>query len=410
MNSAIMPPENYAADACVECGACLAACPYMNMSAGRARREMRRLRRGEHSMVLDRCAGCATCDAACPHGCRPYALIRKRWHERYERRALPLRARFLLPHSAPNFRSSIPLEPAERAFVQSLRRTPDKPRALFAGCNALLLSYQLRSGLWNGLQVFGALDFCCGEMYYRMGLFGHARQCALRLQALFENSPVREMVFLCSACYNMLANVYPREFGVELPFEKTFATKFLRERHDRGDLAFSNPIKEPVAVHDSCHAKLMGGALWDETRDLLERAGAQVVEPEHTRSDSLCCGVAAGCCRFSPVDLAVTAARRLAEFDRTPARRAAAYCNGCFLTLESVRCALPSRTPVEPMWDLLMRAAGEPVPRALRARRAAHMLAGVLTRALPYMLNPAARFRPQPIAPLPRAEFMSGER
>lgn len=402
MDAGIIPPEAYAADHCEECGACLAACPYISMSPGRARREMRRLRRGEHSMVLDRCAGCATCDAACPHGCRPYSLIRKRWNERYQRRALPLRARFLLPHSAPNFRSAIPLEPAERAYVQSVRRVPSAPRALYAGCNALLLSYQLQSKLWNGLQVFGALDFCCGEMYYRMGLFGHARQCALRLQALFANSPVQEMVFLCSACYNMLANVYPREFGVDLPFEKTFATGYLRERLDAGELRFGNPLEERVTVHDSCHAKLMGGGLWGETRDILERAGARIVEAEHTRRDSLCCGVAAGCCRFSPVDLAVSAVRRLAEFDRARAHRAAAYCNGCFLTLESVRCAVPARTPVEPMWDLLMRAAGEPVPRALRARRAAQMLAGVITRALPDMLLPAKRYRPEPIQALHR--------
>jgi Fe-S oxidoreductase len=390
----------YNVEDCIACGECLAACPYMRLSAGRARREMQRLRRGAHSMVLEQCAGCATCNAACVLDCRPYSLIRQRWNQRFQLRALPLRARFLLPHSKPNFRSAMALSPQEQHYTATLRRAPSAPRALFAGCNALLLPYQLQSRLWRGLEVFGSLDFCCGEMYYRMGLYEYARQSALRLQALFAHTPVQDMVFLCSACYNMLANVYPREFGVELPFKKTFATEFLREKLNSGALRFDKPLNQGITIHDSCHAKLMGGALWDETRDMLIRAGAEVVEPEHTRENSLCCGVAAGCSRFSPVDLAATGARRLLEFDRTGPARAAAYCNGCYLTLESVRHAVPARTPVEPLWDLLMQASGEPVPHALRRTRTRQMLTGVLSRAMPDVLRPAKRFRPDPIEPL----------
>ena len=384
----------YDMERCLECGACLAACPYIRLSRGRARREMQRLRRGEPSIVLTRCAGCGTCDAACTHGRRPYSLIRQRWHERYNRRGLPLRARFLLPHSTPNFRSTLALSPGETAYVRSLRKVPAGPRVLYSGCNALLLPYQLQSGLWNGLEVMGALDFCCGEMYYRMGLFDHARQCALRLKDLFQDSPVREMVFLCSACYNMLANVYPRELGVELDFEKTFATEFLNKRLQAGTLKFTRPLRRTVTVHDSCHAKLMGGALWDETRDLLKSAGAGIIESRHTRESSLCCGVAAGCSRFSPVDLAAAGIRRLLEFDRTGAQTATAYCNGCFLTLESVRRALPTRTPVAPYWDLLMQAAGEPVPKHVPLRRTRQMLAGVLLRAMPDTLRVFERHCP----------------
>ena len=390
----IRPLAGYDFQGCAECGACLAACPYAQLSRGRARREMRRLRRGEPSVLLARCAGCATCDAVCPRGCRPYSLIRERWHERFEREALPLRARFLLPHSEPNFRSDITLTPAENTYVRGLRKAPGQPRVLYTGCNALLLSYQLQSSLWQGLEVFGALDFCCGEMYYRMGLFDQARQCALRLQTLLRNSPVREMVFLCSACYNMLANVYPNELGVELDFEKTFATEFLKDRLDSGDLEFTDPINRRVTVHDSCHAKLMGGALWDQTRELLIRAGADIVESGHTRETSLCCGVAAGCSRFSPVDLITAGIRRLLEFDRTGAHCAAAYCNGCFLTLETMRRAIPTRTPVESMWDILMRAAGESVPRQVCRSRTGQMLLGVMTRAMPDCLRVLKRYCP----------------
>lgn len=382
---------------CNECGACLAACPYIKMDRERAAREMRRLRAGRYSMVLDRCAGCAACEALCPHGCRPYALIRYRWYERYKRDKLPERARFLLPHSAPNFRSSVRLSSQDEKFIATLRRAPDGKRALFTGCNALLLPHQLRSRAVASLDVFGAFDFCCGEMYYRMGLLDHARQCALRIKELLKNSPVREMLFLCSACMNMFKNIYPNEYGVRFDFDMEFMSDELLRKLDKGEIEVKRPLRGPVAVHDSCHAKLMGGGLWESTRSLVRALGADTVECTHTREKSLCCGVAAGCCAFSPIDLGVAAARRLLEFDATGARVAAAYCNGCFLTLDTVRVAFPTRTPVVPLWDLAQTAIGDPPPAGAGRRITRQMLLGVLTNALPAALIPGRSFRPESI-------------
>ena len=392
--------DAYDMHACRECGACLAACPYVNMSAGRARREMRRLRRGAHSILLERCVGCATCDAVCPTGNRPYSLIRMRWFERFQQRGLPRRARFLMPHSTPNFRTVIRLDPGERAYVNSIARPAKGPRVLYAGCNALLLPQQLRSGLFSGLEVMGAFEYCCGEMYYRMGMFDHARQCALRLQKLFRDMAVREMYFVCSACYNMLANVYPREFGVHLDFEKHFADDWVRARLRDSDVKIRRPLDRKITLHDSCHAKLMGGTLWESTRELARDIGGEVVECEHTRETSLCCGVAAGCSRQSPLDIVAAAARRLWEFDRSGAAVASPYCNGCFLTLEAVRQALRTRVPVRPLWDLASQAVGEALPQHPLRDRPNQMLQGILMRFPLIMLSATGRYRPGPIQPL----------
>lgn len=385
---------------CLECGECLARCPYVRMTPGRARREMRALRRGGYSVLLERCAGCATCEAVCHGDCKPYSLIRQRWHERYMREGLPERARFMLPHSEPNFRTAVKLSPAEQAAVDNLKAIPSGPRALYSGCNALLLPSQLESRMFAGLDVFGAFEYCCGEMYYRMGLFEHARQCGLRLQKLLEGSNIEEIVFVCSACWNMFSNIYPNELGVELKFKKTFAADWLLEKIRGRELEVKRPLRMKVAVHDSCHAKLTGGGIWESTRALLEAVGAEPVECRHTREESLCCGVAAACSSFSPLDLAGAAARRLIEFDLSGANTAAAYCNGCFLTLASMRHIVPTRTPVAPLWELVQRAIGERTDPAASRKRSAQVLLGVIANAAPGLLQPLKRFRPDPIDPL----------
>lgn len=391
----------YKADDCSLCGKCLEACPYIGMDNASAKREMRRMRRGEPSAVLEKCAGCATCDMRCPTSCRPYALIRARWYERYLRKGVPDSASFMMPLGHPNFRSAVKLEKHEQRYVETLGRAPAGKTVLYAGCNALLLPEQLQSPMFNDLTVFGALEYCCGEMYYRAGLFDQAEQAARRLQSLLSKTKIDRMVFVCSACYNMISNVYPREFGVNFNFDKEFVTAYLLKKFESGELKTVKPYLKKTVVHDPCHAKLIGPRIHDGARALLEAAGATVVEPEHTRDESLCCGVAAGCPRYSPFDIFSATAKRLAEFDRSGADVAATYCNGCMLSLMSVRNITPSRAPLSPLLEIINSATGSPLDPRTKHKRSRQLLSSIILKAVPSMLNPFKRSRLPDIGPLP---------
>lgn len=381
----------YDSDKCDSCGECLTRCPYVPLSSRRARREMRRMRDGRSSVMHEKCAGCMTCSAVCAGGNDPYALIRMGWNERHDRKGLPARAEFLLPTAHPNFRDGLRVTARESAILAKAREIPAAKTVLYTGCNTLAFPLLLESSVMKGLVPFGSLDYCCGEMYYRMGLMDAARETARRLEKTFSGLRADRMVFSCVACMNMISNVYPREFGIDFPFEKTFISDWTLEALERGDIEVVEPLKGRVVVQDPCHAKVMTPKLHDSPRKLLAALGLEVAEMKHARDESLCCGIAAACARYSAADVAGAALRRLAEATFSGADFTATYCFGCQLSLDMARVCAPFAPRNLPLLHFARKALGEKPDAAIYEKRARAMLGSVLAATAPKMLS-ADRF------------------
>ncbi len=372
---------------CLRCGECLAACPYIKLNPQEAREQMNNLRDGKPNTILTHCVGCITCTAMCKHECNPYSLIRQRLYERYQREGIPVAARYLLPNARPNFRTAVKHPPEETAFIDSLATLPDHPGdVIYTGCNALAFPNLLRSGLFDGTPMFGSIDYCCGEMYHRMGLRDSAAQNGATLAATFAQVAPRRVIFLCAACMNVITNVMPREYDIPFPYEKIYYLDWIFERVDRGELSFSQPYGKTVTIHDTCHAKEVP-EFFDQPRRFLAAAGAGITEMRHHCADALCCGVAAGCASYSPRDILSAGFRRLAESAATKADATVAICNGCSLVLTMFKMFYPWAPPVVPMLHIAVHATGfDPGPPAYN-RPSAQMLAGVTKHAIPALAS-----------------------
>lgn len=390
------PLARFNADDCELCGECLSQCPYVNLSKKQAAREIFRLTNDRHSVMLEKCAGCMTCSTVCPNGCDPYALIRARWYERYREKGLPASAAYMMPHIFPNFRSTVKLSKSEKKLLEKIAAPPDSDTVLYTGCNSLMYPAIYESSIFNGLPPFGSLEYCCGEMYYRMGLLDSARESALRLKEIFGRLKIKKMVFICAACMDMIAYVFPREFGIDFDFEKQFLPEWILDKIDEGKIEMKIPLRKKVVVHDSCHAKIMGPEIHEAPRKLLERLGADVQELPHTKDTSLCCGIAAGCSRFSLADMARASLLRLREFRESGADATVTYCNGCQISLGMVKLFTPFVPPMIPLVQLVQQAAGEKPPLGLPVSRSRQVLAGLFRHAGPKTLSPG-RFFMKPI-------------
>jgi Fe-S oxidoreductase len=390
------PAKVYDFEKCEACGTCLSKCHYLKYSPERAKEEIRRLREGEPSAVLNKCIGCWSCDLYCPNDCRPYSLIRSRWQARYEKYGLPEKARYLMPHEFPNFRSVVRYTPEETAFIEKIKNPPDSDTVLYTGCNTLVIADALRSKIFDGLPAFGSLDYCCGEMYYRMGVFDTARQAAEKLKKVFSGLKGRKVVFVCAACMDMVTNIYPNEFGIDLGVEGQFITNWLEEQIDSGKLKVTNPLNKKVTIQDSCHAKMLGREMYDSPRRLLAKLGAEVVEMEATQTESHCCGIAGGCARYSIVDLAKAGLGRLAETRGPRPDMTAAYCHGCLISLAIMRQFERWTPPLYPLIQLVQLATGENPQLGLTHSRAKRVMFGIARHAGPKMVSPK-RFFLKPI-------------
>jgi Fe-S oxidoreductase len=375
---------------CDLCGECLLRCPYMELSPEEAREEMKRMMSGEPTRVVHRkCISCYACDAYCPRGCRPYELIISTWHRRYRERGLPVRASYLMPASRPNFRIDTVegMNPREKELLEKWRKTPPEGEyVLYPGCNALTLPHLLDASFLDDVVISGEFDLCCGEMYFRMGLFDVVRETARRLTEYYRGRNIGTMLFVCPAGLNMFRNVLPGLFGAEFGFRTAFLGEYLLEKVERGEIEITNRLHRTVAVHDSCHGRILGEEVMGTARRLYGLMGLETVEISTDPMQGLCCGMAAGCNRYRPEDMYRAAVMELKAARKTGAEELAVYCGGCQLTLSLMRWLYPTRQPVRHLLEYLKEAVEGASPHPAD-RRALRMLGKVATKALPKLFS-----------------------
>ena len=403
---------------CTACGACLHHCPVLALPLARARQEMARLRAGEDSPVLRACTSCGACNLVCPDDCRPANLFLDRWHEAYLRQGLPARAAYLLPHSRPNFRTDIidRLPAAEREVVARWRRAADDPASrparefLFSGCNLVTAPYLTFSRLFDGVDIRGGLDYCCGEMLFRMGLYEPLAGVARRIFGWLTALGAERVYLLCTAGLHMLRHVLPQFADPQSPIPNIQYLPYLQvilDRLESGDLGPHRPLGLTVTVQDSCHARFLSwgdDGLRDLPRRLLEAIGVDVREAPHHGNTALCCGIAGGfshASAYHPANLLLSARATSRDHRRVPADATCVYCAGCLEMISVARLPDPNRRPVYHLLELVQMALGEePVRR--QGALARGFVAGTVRRQFPRLLSHECFWLPPlPIKPDP---------
>lgn len=378
---------------CDFCGECISRCPELSCRIADPSGAIRSLVSGEYiTSVLERCSSCMSCNVICPKGCNPYGLILFHWWKREQERGLPMRASLVMPLEPGNawHRVMGRLPAPERALLDEwadLGRSALSGRALFAGCNLQILPYMSESSIFEGLPVFGSPELCCGEVYYRMGVLGRVEAQARRLESIYADIGVTEVVAYCQACYNILKNVLPGRFDAKFPFKTTYFGDILAERVLGGELDVKGRLSGlKVTVQDPCHSKLLGTGFQERPRKMLEHMGCEVLEMKHTRELALCCGLGHGAPRHNPLDMTRGIVNRLREARATGADYLVVYCNSCDLLFSAGTQLTPWRIPVYHLNELVSMALGEE-PKRANLSRARSMVSELFVRGAPKLLS-----------------------
>ena len=370
-------------DKCEGCGKCLIECPVLKYSEEKAKAEKKKIIAGEESEVLNRCKSCFSCDRFCPNDCRPYGLILYRWFERYVEKGIPARARSSLPVEERNFLyyAMKDYTREEKEITELWRENADSDLegqdVIFAGCNALIFPYLLSTPLLAGTKIVGEPGLCCGEVYYRMGLFDRVRKLADKLEERYRKIKPGRVIMFCMAGYNMQKNILPRQFGAKFDCEHIYIGDWLLEMVKSGEIKFNRPIGKKIVLQESCHAKVLGDDFMDKPRELLELAGAEIVEMNPNRERQICCGVADGITRFNPLDMMSGGTRQWRLAQAGGADIFAAYCGTCYLMLKMAQKQYFSSVECLHLLELLDFAAGGTL-KSLASKRASKVLMGTL--------------------------------
>lgn len=404
-------------DLCDRCGLCFQRCPVLELPVEEAKQEIKALIRGEAkaSLALQQCTTCDTCDLVCPVTASPYELILERWNEENRAKGLHPLARFVFPNEPGNVWSSLRalMGEDELSLVRSWRENMTSPRKvmLLTGFYTNLIPYVARTSLLDELKPaiagFEGLWGCAGDAY-KLGMLGASAEIASMVKQRLAEMGVEKLYCFMDAEAMMLSDVLPHRFGIDFTFcAPEPLDSWIMDGLNSGRIAIKQKLNMKVTVHDSCCSKYREGRIQEVTREMMERIGCPVVEMEHNRQSSLCCGWAATIPTLhgpsgSPLPtllyLLDSLYRRLEEAEATGAEGIVASCHACYIFLSVIKALTSSKIEVYLPLELVQMAAGE-TPLHKNERRAGDIVAVFANALFKWFFIPKERrrFFPRPV-------------
>ena len=306
VNQAIVLTGGEDLNLCMQCGLCAGLCPWREVDGDFFVRQMIRMGQlgvegYESDDVLYGCTTCNKCVINCPRGVKIIDIMRSMRSIIAETGAIPgaLKTMSGSCHSNGNPWS----EPREKRmdWAQGLdvpAYGDDTEYLLFVCCTSCydqrsrkvaraVVDLLKKAGVSFG--VIGVEESCCGESLRKVGDEEGFGKLAEKNINLFQGKGVKKIITTSPHCLYTFANEYP-ELGGE--FEVIHTSQFLSQLVADGKLAPSG-FQGKVAYHDPCYLG-RHAEVYDEPRQLLETAGAEIVEMGREKKFSLCCGGGGG--------------------------------------------------------------------------------------------------------------------
>jgi Fe-S oxidoreductase len=213
-----------------------------------------------------------------------------------------------------------------------LNKVPDNPEPVdvvfFAGCGLTGLPHTFlevvdildRMNL-NFVALAGG-EICCGATPILWGDLEASQKMGQDFISAISAFKPKKAVFYCTGCHGMCLGMLPQITSI--PFESYELTQFLAENLDR--IPLTHNINRVVTLHDSCSVASLG--TFEATRKVLRAVpGITLVEMEHNRAKSLCCG---GVANYLNPEITETIRRApLKEAEAANAQVLATICTGC---------------------------------------------------------------------------------
>ncbi len=257
--------------------------------------------------------------------------------------------------------------PAESKFSWLDVPTHKKGKiAYWAGCWANIVMSNMPQNItriFNKIGIdfvhFGQGETCCGLYLALGGYMDDFSYLVKRNLEMFKEAGIDTMVFSCPGCYATFSENYPviaEQLGMDCNIKFRHVTYYLSELINMGKLKFETLVNHKVTYHDSCHVGRWFGH-YEEPRNVMKAIpGIELVEMEHNRQDSLCCGLVSAFDSLPTV--AHSGMKRVSEAEATGADYLITNCAGCGSQFNATSCTMQTKVRQMDLTDLVARALG----------------------------------------------------
>ena len=349
VNQAITMMGGEDLNVCMQCGLCSGLCPWREVDGDFFPRQMIRMGQlgvegYESDSVLYGCTTCNKCVINCPRGVKIIDIMRSMRSIIAETGAIPgpLKTMSGSCHSQGNPWS----EPREKRMdwasgLDVPTFGDDTEYFLFVCCTSCydqrsrkiarsVVEVLKKAGVSFG--VIGVEESCCGESVRKIGdeeEFGNLVQKNINL---FTSKGVKKIITTSPHCFYTFTKEYP-EMGGE--FEVVHISQLLNQLVADGKLSPAGYGKK-VAYHDPCYLG-RHQEVFEEPRNLLKAAGAEMVTMGREQKFSLCCGGGGGRLWMETPPEQRFSDLRVVEAADTGAEILATFCPYCISMLEDSR-------------------------------------------------------------------------
>jgi len=378
---------------CNLCGECLNLCPVLKLPIDVAKKEIKNLIEGKESKyALTKCNTCFSCNLYCPQNANPYNLILERWNDLYKKRAAPPLYRFVCPTEQNNIWQllNIFLSNQERKWIYNWMHYIPKPddTVLLVGNYTHLFPFIFGgSKLLNYFKPIDIIDQWEGGAYlYQGGYLDVVQKIAQRTKKDFDKWGVKKIIACLDAVEYIFKKVHPNEMDVTHSQEFINFNRWLLDQINSGEIQLKHQLDMSVTVHDNCYSKTLSGAYWEVPREILERCGCRIIEMEHNRKDSLCCGFGAGASWVKNIsiifDIISEGFKKFKEAEETGAKALTSYCGGCIYLLWATKELKRSKIDIYHVVEIVRMAMGETLNYPIDHKRRAWDIIAIMTYSL----------------------------